>query len=111
MFVIHLDRPEWIRSEEKVWSKSFENFNDLLPYNEQPADAVFAIDLPTIAYVGTITFAKVSIGRFFDPEGWSIDGMKQSTLKQQMFTVPISPSQLLLCIRTIRLFHLRDIVS
>ena len=111
MFVRHLDRPKWIRREQPVWEQSFENFSDLLPYNGQSADGIFEIDLPTIPYVDTITFAQVSIGRFFDPQGWSMDGVTLSTLKQQIFTVPISPSQMLLCVRVLRLSHSCDVVS
>ena len=29
MFVMHSSRPEWIRTEERLWSKSFENFASL----------------------------------------------------------------------------------
>jgi hypothetical protein len=98
MFALPLSRPEWIQRDEPVWEKSFENFSVLLPYNGQPANAIFEIELPP-PYVDTITFAQVTIGRFFNPQGWSMDGVTLTTLKQQVFKVPISPSQMLLCVR------------
>jgi hypothetical protein len=88
-----------------VWSKSFENFSGLLPYNNEPADATYEIDLPPLPYVDRIIFAQVSIGRFFDPKGWTMDGVIQSTLQQQVFRVPISPSNLLLCVRVLELVN------
>src|SRR5262245_34276590 len=93
MFVMRLDKPEWILQEERVWSQSFENFKDLLPYRGEPANAVFEIDLPTTPHLNAITFAQVSIGQFFDPEGWSMDEVVQNTLKQQVFRVAIFASQ------------------
>jgi hypothetical protein len=65
MFVMQLDRPEWLRSNEDVWSQSFENFADLLPYKGEIADAIYDIDLPALPYDDKIVFAQVSIGRFF----------------------------------------------
>ena len=102
MFVMQLDGPEWIRTEEPVWSKSFENFADLLPYDREPADAVFEIELPPVS-ADTIALAQVSIGRFFDPTGWTMGGVQQATLQQKVFKVPASPSQLCLCVRVLRL--------
>lgn len=93
MFVMHADQPEWIRNEEELWSKSFENFTSLLPYNGEPAHAVRDIQLPAFA-ADAITFAQVSIGRFFDPEGWTMDQVTQATLEQEILRVPTSLSQL-----------------
>ena len=102
MFVMHSSRPEWIRTEERLWSKSFENFASLLPYNGEAADAVLEIELPSAAG-DTIAFAQVSVGQFFDPEGWTMDGVRQATLRQKIVCVRESPSQLRLCIRVLRL--------
>jgi hypothetical protein len=102
MFVMHLDRPGSIWSEEQVWEKSFENFDKLLAHTGQHADAIFNIDLPTQG--GEITFAQVSIGGFFDPRPcWSTDAATLTTLAQEIFAVPGSPSDLLLCVRVLRL--------
>src|SRR5207249_1812130 len=46
MFVMHLERPEWIRTEEAVWAQSFENFTALLPHDGKSADALFEVELP-----------------------------------------------------------------
>jgi len=89
MFVMQLDSPKWIRSEDSAWSQSFENFADLLLYNGEPADAVFDIELPPVS-AGTIAFAEVSIGRCFDPAGWTMDEVQQATLQQSVFKVPAS---------------------
>jgi hypothetical protein len=45
LFTMHLDRPEWIHSEEAVWAKSFENFAQLLKYDGEQADALFEFEL------------------------------------------------------------------
>jgi len=107
MFVMQRDRPGWIRREEHIWSKSFENFAALLPYEGQPADAVFDIELPPLS-VDTIAFAEVSIGRFFDPTGWTMDGVEQATLQQKIFKVAATASQLCLCVRLLRASHLSE---
>src|SRR5262245_16443611 len=49
MFVRHSTQPEWIRTEEKLWSQSFENFTSLLPYSEEASDAVCDIELPSVS--------------------------------------------------------------
>ena len=102
MFALHSTRPEWVYAEEQLWSKSFENFESLLPYEGALADAVHEIDLPDLEE-DRITFAEVSIGRFFDPVGWTTDQVTQATLDQKTLLVPISPSKLQLCIRVLRL--------
>ena len=102
MFALHSTRPEWVYAEEQLWSKSFENFESLLPYEGALADAVHEIDLPDLEE-DRITFAEVSIGRFLDPMGWTTDQVTQATLDQKTLLVPISPSKLQLCIRVLRL--------
>ncbi len=102
MFVQELNPLKWIKLEEHVWPKSFENFASLLPYKGQPADDIFDIDLPT-ASANTITFGQVSVGRFFDPKGWDYCGVTQTTLQQQVFPVAKSPSNLSICVRVLRL--------
>ena len=66
---MHLDPVAAIVTEEKPWSKSFENFADLLPYKGEPANDVFEIELPPLPYVDTISFAQIAIGRAFDTSG------------------------------------------
>jgi hypothetical protein len=102
MFIMHLERPEWIHSEEAVWEKSFENFTQLLPYNGEPADALFEFELPPVTE-DALPFVQVSIGRFFDPQGWTIDDVEQITVQGKVFEVPASPSQLRLCVRILKL--------
>ena len=103
LFVMHLDKPEWIRSEEPVWEKSFENFATLLPYTGQHADQIVTVPLPELPYGDCITFAQVSIGRFFEPQILSTDGVTLITLLQETYAVPISPSGLHLCVRVLNL--------
>lgn len=67
MFVMNLDRPEWICSEEQLWEKSSENFDALVPYNGQAPDGIFEIDLPGSSN-DAITFAQISIGKFGSPQ-------------------------------------------
>ena len=102
MFAMHTTRPEWVYAEEKLWSDSFEKFASLLPYEGARADFVHEIELPDLEE-DRPTFAQVSIGRFFDPEGWTRDQVTQATLDQKTLLVPISTSQLQLCIRVLRL--------
>ncbi|MBI3679215.1 MAG: hypothetical protein HY235_02240 [Acidobacteria bacterium] len=96
---MHLDPTEAIVTEEKPWSKSFENFANLLPYKGEAANDVFEIELPPLPYVDTITFAQIAIGRSFDPKG----GVDQVTLKQEVFPVPHSTDGLQVCVRLLRL--------
>ncbi|HZT33006.1 MAG TPA: hypothetical protein VFA33_24170 [Bryobacteraceae bacterium] len=100
---MYLDPTEAIITEEKAWSKSFENFEDLLPYSGQPANDTFTIELPPLRYVDSITFAQIAIGRSFDPNDWSLDGVDQVTTKQQVFPVPQSSNGLQMCVRILRL--------
>jgi hypothetical protein len=44
-----------------------------------------------------------SVGRSFDPEGWSMDGVDQVTLKQEVFLVPHSTDGLQGCVRLLQL--------
>lgn len=103
MAPMQLDPTEAIVTEEKPWSKSFENFADLLPYTGQPANDVFEIDLPLLPYVDTITFAQIAIGRSFDPKGWSMDEVDQVMLRQEVFPVAHSKDGLQVCVRLLRL--------
>jgi hypothetical protein len=100
---MQLDPTEAISTEEKPWSKSFENFNDLMPYCGEPANDTFTIELPPLPYVDSITFAQVAIGRSFDAKDWALDGVDQVTTKQQVFPVPQSPNGLEVCVRILRL--------
>lgn len=102
MFVLQLDRTEWIRKEEPCWESSFGNFADLLPYQSEDADDVYEIKLPSPS-TSTITFAQVSIGRFFDLQAWKNEDVTLATLQQQVFLVPKSPSNLSICVRVLRL--------
>ena len=43
MFVRYEDPTKWIRNETGVFTQSFENFADLLPYKRQPAHDIFPI--------------------------------------------------------------------
>lgn len=105
MFTLQLDKPEWIRSEEPCWEKSFENFASLLPYcSGQPEDEVFDIDLPTPS-TDTITFAQVSIGRVFDRQAWNEDGVTLTTLQAQAFPVTKSVADFSICLRVLQLRH------
>jgi len=104
MFVLQLDRPEWIQKEEPCWESSFENFAHLLAYQRERADSVYDIELPPRS-TSTITFAQVSIGRFFDHQAWKNEGVTLATLLQQVFPVPISPSNLSICVRVLRLAY------
>jgi hypothetical protein len=100
---MHLDPTEAIVTEEKPWSKSFENFAKLLPYKGGAANDVFEIELPPLPYVDTIAFAQIAIGRSFDPKGWTMSGVDQVTLKQEVFPVPHSTDGLQVCVRLLRL--------
>ena len=102
MFTMHLERPEWIRSEETVWSKSFENFPQLLRYKNEWADEIFEFGLPPPSE-DRLPFLQVSIGRFFAPEGWTMDDVELRTVQQEVFEVPSSPSLLRLCVRILNL--------
>lgn len=102
MFVMHQDRPGWIRTEEPVWSKSLENFASLLPYKKEPADAIFEADLPALSG-NAIALVEVSIGRRFGPKGCTEDNVQETTLRQQVYPVPGSPSQLSVCVRLLLL--------
>ena len=103
MFVMHLERPAWIRTEEAVWAKSFENFAELLPYDGESADAVFEIELPPAGSTVALHFIQVSIGGFFQPQDWTMDEVRQATVGEKVFEVPASPSQLRLCVRVLKL--------
>ncbi len=102
MFTMMLDRPRWIETEEPCWEKSFENFARLFPYCSEPATDIFEIDLPNPSDT-TISFAQVSIGRFFSPPGWELDGGTLTTPQQRVFPVPSSPSDLSICVRVLQL--------
>jgi hypothetical protein len=41
MFVLQLDRPEWIQKEEPCWESSFENFAHLPAYQGERAESVY----------------------------------------------------------------------
>jgi hypothetical protein len=103
MSPMQLDPTQAILTEEKPWSKSFENLADLLPYKGEAANDVFEIELPPLPYVDTITFAQIAIGRLFDPKGWSMDEVDLMTLKQEVFPVPHSTDGLQVCVRLLRL--------
>jgi hypothetical protein len=100
---MQLDRTEAIVTEEKPWSKSFENFYDLLPYAGQPANDIVTVEVPPLPCVESITFAQIAIGRSFRSEGWAIEGVEQVTTKQQVFRVPQSADGLQVCVRIMRL--------
>jgi len=102
MFIMRLDRPEWIRSEQAVWAQSFENFAQLLRYDGEQADALFEFELPPLSEA-TLPFLQMSIGRLFSPQGWTMDEVEQRTVQEKVFEVPASPSQLRLCVRILRL--------
>jgi hypothetical protein len=101
LFIMHLERPEWIRAEEPVWSQSFENFSQLLRYDGEWADEIFEFALPSSE--DGVSFLQVSIGRFFDPEGWTMDDVELRTVQERVFEVPSSASQLRLCVRILNL--------
>lgn len=102
MFVMHLDSPEWIRSEEPVWAKSFENFAELPYYDDQRGDALFEFRLPPVSE-DSLSFLQVTIGRVFDSGGWTMDEVRQTIVREKVFEVPQSPSQLRLCVRLLKL--------
>src|SRR6266851_4916761 len=85
---MQLDPTEAIVTEESPWFQSFENFSALLPYKGEPADDIFEIELLPIPYVDTIALAQIGIGRAFNPEGWTMDGVDQVTVKQEIFPIP-----------------------
>jgi hypothetical protein len=99
---MHLDPTEAIITEETPWSKSFENFNDLLPYAGEPANDTFATELPALPNVDSITVAQIAIGRSFDPKNRSMDSVEQVTREQQVFPVPQSADGLRVCVRILR---------
>jgi len=99
---MHLEPTEFIVTEEKPWSKSFENFAGLLRYEGEPDNNVVEFEVPPLPYVD-ITFVEIAIGRSFDPKGWSMDGVDQVTLKQEVFPVPHSTDGLQVCVRLLRL--------
>ncbi len=105
MFKRFNDAPASIMDEESIWSKSFENFPDLLPSNTDPADDVFDIELPPLPYTDTITFAQVIVGRIFDPKGWAMGGVEQTTIDQKTFRPDPAVSGLSVCVRVARLKH------
>jgi hypothetical protein len=98
---MQLDPPSQVLTEENPWSKSFENFANLLPYEGEKADALFEIDLPTT--VETLPFAQISIGRSFDSKGWTVGTVSLVTLRQEVFSVPHSANGLQVCVRVVRL--------
>ena len=102
MFIMHSDRPGWIRAEESVWSKSFENFEQLLRYDGEQASAFYEVELP-VTGAEALPFFQVSIGRVFEPTGWTMDEVRQTTVEERVFEVPSSLSNLRLCVRTLQL--------
>ena len=102
LYTLRLDPPEWIESEESCWEQSFENFSTLLSYRDESADDIFAIDLTAFSD-DTITLAQVSIGRFFDTPSWIDDGVRLTTLHQQVFPVTKLGTDLSICVRVIQL--------
>jgi hypothetical protein len=103
MFVLHLNKPEWIRTSEWVWSKSFETFESLLPYRSEPADATFEVPLPPLPYTDTLALAEVRIGYLFDPKPWRSHGVTGKVLMHQVFAIPHSPAQLCVCVQVLQL--------
>jgi hypothetical protein len=99
---MHLEPPEWIRCEESVWSKSFEDFPDLLRYENESADEIFEFEMP-LHSEERLSFLQVSVGRFFDPEAWTKDEVELKTVQEKLFAVPSSDSQLRLCVRILNL--------
>lgn len=82
---------------------SFENFAALRPYTGENADDIFEIGLPAIPYVDDIWFAEVSVGRIFQPQDWTAEGVNQMTVAERIFDLP-SPSTLRVAVRVIRLY-------
>jgi hypothetical protein len=105
MFKRFHDSPMFLQDEEEIWSKSFENFNGLLPYNGEAADNVVEIDVPPLPYTDSITFAQVIVGRNFDPKGWEMDSVLQTTIKQEIFKPDASVSGLSVAVRVLKLSH------
>ena len=102
-----LDPPKWIDTEEECFHKSFENFAKLLPYEGEAADEVFEIELPPPSNT-RLTFAQVSVGRFFVPQGWKEEGVRLTTLDQRQFAIPSSPSSLSIYVRVLQLHEEND---
>ena len=102
-FILHSDKVECIASDEWVWSNDFENFSELMPYKGQAADAVFEISLPPTPHADSICFAEVRIGREFSTEGWTMNGVTASIVEHRVIQVPLSPSQISICVQILRL--------
>ena len=92
IYGMQLDAPGEIRINEDVWSHSFDNFVNLLPYNGERADELCDITLPPVDNPALLTYAEISIGRTFDRTEWSLDGWTYTTIEQRVFEVPVSPS-------------------
>lgn len=105
MFKRFSESPALLQDEEGIWSKSFENFNDLLAYKGETADNIVEIDLPPLPYTDSITFAQVIVGRNFDTRGWEMDGVLQTTVKQHIFKLDPSLSHLSVAVRVLKLSH------
>ena len=97
-----LDPPERIDTEEERFCQSFENFAKLISYSGEPADEMFEIELPPPSNT-QLTFAVLSIGRFFVPQAWKEEGVILTTLAQREFVMASSPSRLSICARVLQL--------
>jgi len=102
---MQLDPIDQIVTEENPWSKSFENFEKLMPYKNERADDTFDIDLAALDFEDALSLVEIAIGRSFDPSSWNDDGVEKVTIKQKIFPVPQSSTGLQVCVRVARLHH------
>jgi hypothetical protein len=103
MFKRFYKPPASLMDGENIWSRSFENFSELLLWKNQDANDIHEIDLPPLPYTDTITLAQVIVGRNFDPSRWVTDGVEQATVDQRIFRPDPAVSGLSVCVRVVRL--------
>jgi hypothetical protein len=94
--------PASLRTSKRIWSKSFENFDNLLPWTGGPADDVCNLKLPDELH-DPLPFVEMHIGSAFGPTRWVQNGVLCETLEQQVFPIPWSQTGLMVCMNLLRM--------
>lgn len=101
-FRMFLDPPSRIVTQETPWIQVFDKFNSLLDYGRYqgpPPNEIVTMDVSDVLPSGTHHFAEVSIGRRFDGNEWTLDGVQKREIRRWTFLLEKSPSRLQLCVR------------
>ncbi len=103
MFIRQLTAPAWLQREERLWSKSFENFARLLPARAVTDGMEIEVALPKEEPGGVVWLGQVAIGSPSQQQGQT-PGLKTTVVFQLALPMPeVGPRAPFLLFRMVRI--------